>query len=118
MGRSSRPEGVHPPRFQIVELDDDIPDDADGDLARLSARLYVTTMGWRVGADPAITRRAFDEGVVIAERTGNTMVLALLHTSFARESPDVRRAASPRRCSSPRKRHASRTTWATRASAS
>ena len=69
--------------LQIVELDDDIPDDADGDLARLSARLYVTTMGWRVGADPAITRRAFDEGVVIAERTGNTMVLALLHTSFA-----------------------------------
>jgi adenylate cyclase len=69
--------------LQIVELDDDIPNDADGDLVRLSARLYVTTMGWRVGADPAITRKAFDEGVLIAERTGNTMVLALLHTSFA-----------------------------------
>jgi tetratricopeptide (TPR) repeat protein len=40
-------------------------------------------MGWRVGADPTITRKAFDEGVLIAERTGNTMVLALLHTSFA-----------------------------------
>ena len=69
--------------LQIVDLDDDIPNDADGDLVRLSARLYVTTMGWRVGADPAITRKAFDEGVLIAERTGNTMVLALLHTSFA-----------------------------------
>jgi tetratricopeptide (TPR) repeat protein len=52
-------------------------------MVRLSARLYVTAMGWRVGADPTITRKAFDEGVRIAERTGNTMVLALLHTSFA-----------------------------------
>jgi adenylate cyclase len=69
--------------LQIVDLDADIPNDADGDMARLSARLYVTAMGWRVGADPAITRKAFDEGVLIAERTGNTMVLALLHTAFA-----------------------------------
>jgi tetratricopeptide (TPR) repeat protein len=52
-------------------------------MARLSARLYVTVMGWRVGADPAVIRTAFDEGVLIAERTGNTMVLALLHTAFA-----------------------------------
>ena len=76
--------------LQIVDLDDDIPNDADGDLVRLSARLYVTTMGWRVGADPAITRKAFDEGVLIAERTGNTMVLALLHTSFAASPSDLR----------------------------
>ena len=39
--------------LQIVELDADFPNDADGDRLRLSARLYVTTMGWRVGADPA-----------------------------------------------------------------
>jgi adenylate cyclase len=69
--------------LQIVDLDDDIPNDADGDMARLNARLYVTTMGWRVGADPAITRKAFDEGILIAERTGNTVVLALLHTAFS-----------------------------------
>ena len=43
--------------LQIVDLDDDIPNDADGDMVRLSARLYVTTMGWRVGADPAVTGR-------------------------------------------------------------
>ncbi len=69
--------------LQIVDLDDDIPDDADGDMMRLTARLYVAAMGWRVGAEPAVVRTAYEEGVVIAERTGNETVLALLHTAFA-----------------------------------
>jgi adenylate cyclase len=69
--------------LQVLDLDPDIPDDADGDFVRLTARLYVTSMGWRVGADPATTRRAFDEGVVIAKRMGDTTVLALLHSAFA-----------------------------------
>ncbi len=68
---------------QIVELDAGLPNDAEGDGMRLTARLYVTTMGWRVGADPAVIRTAFDEGVAIARRTGDDMMLALLHGSFA-----------------------------------
>jgi class 3 adenylate cyclase/tetratricopeptide (TPR) repeat protein len=68
--------------LQIVDLDDDIPNDADGDMVRLTARLYMSAMGWRVGADPAVIRKAYEEGVVIAERTGNEMLLALLHTAF------------------------------------
>ena len=68
--------------LQIVDLDDEIPDDADGDMTRITARLYVAAMGWRVGADPAVTRRAYEEGIVIAERTGNEMLLTLLHTAY------------------------------------
>ena len=68
---------------QVVELDRLLPDDAEGDGIRLTARLYVVTMGWRVGASPAAIRRAFDEGIIIAERTGDTTILTLLHTAFA-----------------------------------
>ena len=68
---------------QVVELDAGIPNDAEGDGARLTARLYVATMGWRVGADPAVIRRAYDEGVAIARRMGDDTMLALLHASFA-----------------------------------
>ncbi len=67
--------------LQIVDLDPILPDAADG--VRLTARLYVTAMGWRVGADPAIIRRAYEEGLVIAERMGDDTLLALLHTAFA-----------------------------------
>ena len=69
--------------LQVVELDTDLPKDAEGDAARLTARLYVASIGWRVGAEPAVIRKAFEEGVVIAKRTGNDMLLALLHTAFA-----------------------------------
>ncbi len=69
--------------LQVVDLDDDLPNDAAGDMARLTARLYVATMGWRVGADPAVIRSAYEEGVAIARRTDDTMLLALMHASFA-----------------------------------
>ena len=68
---------------QVVELDAGIPDNAEGDGVRLTARLYVTTMGWRVGADPAVIRRTYEDGVAIARRMGDDMMLALLHASFA-----------------------------------
>ena len=68
---------------QVVELDEGLPDDAEGDGVRLTARLYVATMGWRVGADPAVIRDAYDEGVAIARRTNDDVMLALLHASFA-----------------------------------
>ena len=68
---------------QIIELDSLLPHDAEGDGVRLIARLYVVSMGWRVGADPSTIRRAFDEGVLIAERTGDDNILALLHGAFA-----------------------------------
>jgi adenylate cyclase len=67
---------------QIVELDTELPNDSDGDMARLTARLYVAAMGWRVGAESAVIRQAYEEGVVIAERTDNKVLLALLHTAF------------------------------------
>ena len=68
---------------QVVELDAGIPNDAEGDGVRLTARLYVTTMGWRVGADPAVIRTAYEEGVAIARRMGDDTLLTLLHASFA-----------------------------------
>ena len=68
---------------QIVDLDADIPKDPEGDMYRLSARLYMTTMGWRVGAEPAITRAAYNEGLEIAERIGDDTLIILLHASFA-----------------------------------
>ena len=68
---------------QVVELDAGIPNDAEGDGVRLTALLYVTTMGWRVGADPAVTRAAYEEGVAIARRMGDDTMLTLLHASFA-----------------------------------
>jgi adenylate cyclase len=67
--------------LQIVELDDDLPHDEAGDLARLTARMFVTTMGWRMGTDVAVIRSAYEEGVAIARRTGNDMILATLHAS-------------------------------------
>ena len=69
--------------LQIVDLDADLPDDDAGDWLRLTARLYVATMGWRVGADPAVIRMAYDEGVAIARRIGDDTLLTLLHASFA-----------------------------------
>ncbi|MGI9084169.1 MAG: adenylate/guanylate cyclase domain-containing protein [Aeromicrobium sp.] len=69
--------------LQIVDLDAGLPGDPDGDAMRLTARLYVATMGWRVGADTTTIRRAYDEGVVIATRIGNDTFLTLLHAAFA-----------------------------------
>ena len=69
--------------LQVVELDPMLPNDSEGDMVRLTARLYVTTMGWRVGADPAVTRQAYEEGLVIAERMGDDTFLTLLHAAFA-----------------------------------
>ena len=69
--------------LRVVDLDAGLPQDAEGDIVRLTARLYVTAMGWRVGADPPTIRRAFDEGVLIAERMGDNTFLALLNSTFA-----------------------------------
>ncbi len=69
--------------LQVVELDQDLPVGPEADGVRLTARLYVATMGWRVGAEPMVIRKAFDEGVLIAERNDDQTMLALLHTSFA-----------------------------------
>ena len=69
--------------LDVVELDQDLPDGPEADGLRLLARLYVTTMGWRVGAEPMTIRKAFDEGVLIAERNGDETMMALLHGSFA-----------------------------------
>jgi adenylate cyclase len=69
--------------LEVVELDRDLPEGPEADGVRLTARLYVTTMGWRVGAEPLTIRKAFDEGVLIAERNGDQTMLSLLHASFA-----------------------------------
>ena len=68
--------------LQVVDLDDRLPDGPDGDMTRLTARLYVATMGWRVGADVTVIRRAYEEGIPIAERLGDPTLVALLHTAF------------------------------------
>jgi adenylate cyclase len=69
--------------MRVVDLDRELPDGPEADAIRLMARLYVTTMGWRVGADTTVIRTAFDDGVLIAERTDDDTMLTLLHVSFA-----------------------------------
>jgi adenylate cyclase len=69
--------------MQVIDLEGDLPDGPEADSVRLTARLYVTAMGWRVGADTMVIRKAFDDGVEIAESTGDETMLALLHISFA-----------------------------------
>lgn len=69
--------------LQVIDLERDLPKGAESDTVRLTARLYVTAMGWRVGADTKVIRKAFDDAVTIAESIGDDTMLALLHITFA-----------------------------------
>ena len=84
VGRSARPDGVHPPRAADRRSRRRHPERRRRRPA-CDSPPGCTSRRW-VGAWAPIrrsSRKAFDEGVLIAERTGNTMVLALLHTAFS-----------------------------------
>lgn len=63
----------------VRDLSDKLPDCENADAVKLTSRMMLLMHGWRIGADESDTRRNFEEGLAVAQRTGNTIAQALLH---------------------------------------
>jgi class 3 adenylate cyclase/tetratricopeptide (TPR) repeat protein len=64
---------------RIRELDSDLPEGAEADAMRAGARVMILGVAWRLGLDIAESRKIFEEGRALAERSGDAATLAMLH---------------------------------------
>ena len=75
----SNPEVAREHWMQVRALDEQLPDDDEGDALRTGARVLALVIGWRIGADLEEAREICDEAVALAERRGDSASLAIAY---------------------------------------
>jgi class 3 adenylate cyclase/tetratricopeptide (TPR) repeat protein len=68
---------------RVRALDPELPDGAESDRVRATARVFLLALGWRLGTDLQHMREIFDQSVAAARRVQDDRLLAQVQIGFA-----------------------------------